>query len=152
MYSARVIERKYVFGHGDGCFMGGIHSIDARIKELGGKVIFDDVLGIVATFYHVSLSSSEIEILSCVEGINTVAFYVSNIRGEDFKVLSANKGVRYVGVYSCENVADEIFGYLKLFPNLETVTLVDTSISESALDEFRVDCPRVKVSGPNCVQ
>lgn len=123
-------------------------AIDAKIKELGGNLKVNDVAGSVATFYHASLSQADIEALSAVEGINGVAFYVSDITKEDLERLSVNRSIKKIGIFSCKNISDDVFDVLKLFPNLESVALIDAAISKSALEEYKVAYPSVKISEP----
>lgn len=119
--------------------------IESQIESIGGKLKIDEMLGPIVTFYHKDFSESELAILSRVAGVRVLVFYVCNIECEAISAIGKIKSIERLGFYSCPNITDHVFQFLKGIPNLKSLVFVDTPVSKKAVDEYKVDYPGVDV-------
>lgn len=131
--------------------MGCKAMIDPQVESIGGKLKVDEKLGAIVTFYHKKLSESELDILSRVPGVRVLAFYVCNIECGAISAIGQMKSIERVGFYSCPNITDHMFQFLKGLPNLKSLVFVDTPVSKKAIDEYKDDYPGVEVKSSDQV-
>lgn len=118
-------------------------SCEETLRRIGGKL--SKTAGNIATFYHISPSSSDIEALSAMSTLDGFAFYLSDISDDDVERLSYNSNLKKIAFFSCKNITDGVFTALSRYDQIEEVVFLDVNVSRSALDRFISDNPSVVV-------
>jgi len=103
---------------------------DSEIKDLCGslKIVNKEVIG---TFYHVNLSFGDMERISKLVDIDTLAFYLSDISGDYLKPLSRNTYLSKLGFFSCKNIDDSAIYNIAKISNLEFISFLDTKVTDT---------------------
>ncbi|MCG8314062.1 MAG: hypothetical protein MI976_12700 [Pseudomonadales bacterium] len=108
-------------------------SIEEKIKNIGGVLKTDNESNNYIAFGKVQIQQATLEQLhniQCID-INGLVFYYCDFKTSDFSVLN-NLKIEHISILH-GNFSDNELSQLSLLPNLKTVKLHDTKVSEKQI-------------------
>lgn len=123
-------------------------TISKKLSEYGVKLgNSKNGNGLNASLYHGTFSSEVLPILSEVENLKELVFYVSNISDDDLKGFYILQNVEVLGLLSCYKITDKGIVNLSKMQNLNSLSVLDTKVSVEGAMALSRALPNLKILG-----
>lgn len=98
------------------------------LKRLGVRVKESASGKLELFFYHIDTSDDSLKAINSIDNIEALVFYCTNITDDELKLIRL-ESLKKLGLNSCRSISDEAISHIAKLKGLESLSLVDTSIT-----------------------